>query len=255
MECPSPQKPKFFFELTPEAAEKNFLILKRYNMSLENALEAQRGSPLGYGLEFKPPEALHRIFRNHPLWGRMRKILLQGSNWPLEDMDETSRVNDLQEALKFGNHKGAMSKPDLLRTLIESNVTHRYGLVLPRNKIDRIPGACIAPMNIMHQFTLDASRDIVDKERLTHDQSFCWKSEFSVNGRVKKDELQQCMYGRCLMRILCWIVEARRQYPTNHILLQKIDIKSAYRRCHLNAKTAIQTITQLPDDDICVLML
>ena len=83
-------------------------------------------------------------------------------------------------------------------------------------------------MNIMHQFTLDASGDIVDKERLTHDQSFKWHSGTLVNSRVDKDKLQLCMYGRCLMQLLCWIVAARRKFPNKPIVLQKIDVKSAY---------------------------
>jgi len=36
-------------------------------------------------------------------------------------------------------------------------------------------------MNIMHQFTLNASGNIVDKERLTHDQSFKWQSGTSMS--------------------------------------------------------------------------
>ncbi len=31
--------------------------------------------------------------------------------------------------------------------------------------------------------------------------------------------------------------------------------KSAYRRCHLSAQTAVQTITQLPEENLCILML
>ncbi len=114
------------------------------------------------------------------------------------EITKEERVVDLQEALAFGNHKGASSKPELLRELILGHAKHGYGLVLPWNKIDRIPHACIAPMNIMHQFTLDASGDIIDKERLTHDQSFLWKSGSLVNQRIVKEKLQQCMYRRCL---------------------------------------------------------
>jgi hypothetical protein len=39
------------------------------------------------------------------------------------------------------------------------------------------------------------------------------------------------------------------------IALQKIDTKSAYTRCHLNAITAMQTITQLPNDELIIMML
>ncbi len=162
---------------------------------------------------------------------------------------------DLQEVLAFGNHKGASSKPELLRELISGNVKHGYGLVLPWKKTDRIPHSCIALMNIMHQFTLNASGDIINKERLTHNQSFHWKSGSLVNQRIAKEKLQQCMYGRCLTRLLCWIVKAQWQFPGKHILLQKNDIKLAYRHCHLNATMVVLTITQLPEDDLCILVL
>jgi hypothetical protein len=57
------------------------------------------------------------------------------------------------------------------------------------------------------------------------------------------------------MRLLCWIVAARRKFPRALIALQKINIKSAYRRCHLNAIIVMQTITQLPDNDLGIIML
>jgi hypothetical protein len=50
--CPRPQQPEFFFKLTPEAAKKNVLVLKRHNMNLGLAIAAQQDSPLGYGSEF-----------------------------------------------------------------------------------------------------------------------------------------------------------------------------------------------------------
>ncbi len=111
----------------------------------------------------------------------MECLLIKRSRWPLKEINEEDRVADLQEALQFGNHKGATSKPELLRELITADVTHGHGSIIPLNKIERIPGACLTPMNIMHQFTLDAGRDIVDKERLTHDQSFKCQSRTLVN--------------------------------------------------------------------------
>jgi hypothetical protein len=98
----------------------------------------------------------------------METILVNRSQWPLREISKEVRVADLQEALTFGNHKGASSKPELLQEIISGGVKHGYGMVLPRKKIDRIPHACITPMNIMHQFTLNASNDIINKERLAH---------------------------------------------------------------------------------------
>ena len=75
----------------------------------------------------------------------------------------------------------------LLRKLIDKHVVHGYGLVLPLSKIDRIPGVLLAPMNIMTQNKIDEYRRIVEKDRLTHDQSYKWGSGTSVNSRVYKD--------------------------------------------------------------------
>jgi len=64
---PAPMKQEFAFELTKEAAEKNYCLLKKYGLDLSRAIDAQKSSPLSYGLEFKPPHILKRIYRNHPL--------------------------------------------------------------------------------------------------------------------------------------------------------------------------------------------
>ena len=82
------------------------------------------------------------------------------------------KETDMKETLYFGNHKGVVRNPILLRKLIEKDVAHGYGLVLPLSKIDRIPGVLLAPMNIMTQNIIDDNGRIVEKDRLTHDQSY-----------------------------------------------------------------------------------
>jgi hypothetical protein len=221
-------KQEFVFEITKEAAAMNFCVLKKHGLDLSQAIDAQERSPLSYGLEFKPPNTLKRIFHNPPLWPCMEKTLINGLQWPLNKISEEDRKVDLREALALGNHKEAASKPTLLKSLLTEDVWHGYGLVIPRDKLAHIPNAYLALMNIMHQFTLDAGGDILDKERLTHDKSFKWQSGTLVNCRVDKNKLQRCMYGRCLMRLLCWIVAARRKFPNKSIVLQKIDAKLVY---------------------------
>jgi hypothetical protein len=185
----------------------------------------------------------------------MEYLLINGFEWPLAVISKSNRIADLTEALQLGNHKGASQKPDLLKKLISDDIHHGYGLVIPRGKISRLTNACLAPMNITKQFTLKVGREIVNKEHLTHNQSCTWQSRLLVNKRVIRESLQQCMYKHCLMRLLCWIGAARRRFPNAPIALQKTDIKSAYQWCHLNAITAMQTITQLPDKDLVVIML
>ena len=241
--------------MTKEAAEKNFLVLKKYDMKLEDAIQAQHSSPMSYGSEFRPPETLELVFGNHPNWERLRCILSNGSKFPLSELDFQSRASDLEEALEFGNHKGAEQQPDLLEKLVKKDIIHGYGLVLPLDKITRVPGALMAPMNIQRQDTIDESGRIVPKDRLTHDQSYQWSSGTSVNSRVDKEQLQRCMFGGALRRICNWAVAARRKYPGHRILVSKVDYKSAYRRCHLNGETAIQTCTQLPDLELAIIAL
>ena len=255
VECPCPTEPEFVFSLDKEAAERNMCVLNKYGKNLVRAIEAQSKSPLGYGSEFRSIKALEPLFDRHPNWPRMKSILKSGSDWPLDDLSPKMKLRDLREAKTFGNHKGAESDPVLLRNLIEGDVIHGYALVLPLDKIDRIPGVLLAPMNIMKQNTIDEYGSIIEKDRLTHDQSYIWGSETSVNSRVRKDELLPCMFGYCLRRLMNWAVAARIKYPGKRILASKIDYKSAYRRCHLNAKTAIQTCTQLPEDNLALVTL
>ena len=41
-----------------------------------------------------------------------------------------------------------------------------------------------------------------------------------------------------------------KKFPNRAILASKVDFKSAYRRCHLSAATALQTCTQLSDSNL-----
>mmetsp|Transcript_13224 Transcript_13224/g.28024 ORF Transcript_13224/g.28024 Transcript_13224/m.28024 type:complete len:842 (+) Transcript_13224:3970-6495(+) len=247
--------PDFAFELSQEAAQKNYLILSKHNFNLDEALKSQKGTPLEYGSEFRRVEVLENLFGRHPNWGRMERLLRKGSDWPMDELDTKSRHRDLHDAITFGNHKGATKKQDLLRKLCEKDVVHGYALPLPLAKMTKIPNALMAPMNIMSQNTIDEHGRIVEKDRLTHDQSYKFSSDTSVNSRIDKALLFPCMFGSCIKRLANWAVAARRKFPQARIYSSKIDFKSAYRRLHLNHKTALQTCTQLPEDELALMSL
>ena len=90
-------------------AKKNFLSLKRHNFDIGAAIQAQSKSPVGYGSKFWKPSVLAPLLRNHPLWVTMKVILKNGSRWPIDPITEDEGIGDVEEALKFGNHKGATS--------------------------------------------------------------------------------------------------------------------------------------------------
>jgi hypothetical protein len=190
-----PSRQEFSFELSDEAAEKNFLILMRkYGGCLSDALAAQEDSMVGYGSEFRDVATLANTFQRHPNWTRMSRILTHSSEWPLEPLNNKCRLADVREALIFGNHKGASMKPDLLLQLMSKDVQFSYCLPLPLAKAEKIPGILIAPMNIQQQNTINEFGRIVPKDRQTHDQSFKWSSGTSVNSRVKTEELLPCLF-------------------------------------------------------------
>ena len=148
------------------------------------------------------------------------------------------------EALEFGNHKGVSENPELFKKMMKNDVDYGYSLVLPRDKIEMLSRALIAPMNISDQSGINERGEIIKKKCLTHNQSCTFQSGTCVNNRTIKYDLQDVMYGPCLLRVIHLIVKYRHLYPDKHILLSKVDFKSAYRRSHLKAETAIQTITQ-----------
>jgi hypothetical protein len=158
----------------------------------------------------------------------MESIFTKDSSWSLEDLNEDHRRQDLEEALAFGNHKGVQKHPSYLRKLVEKDAIHGYGLPLPLNKIQDIPGIVLAPMNIALQNTVNDIGKIVEKERLAYDQSFEWSSSHSVNNRVNLEDFLPCMFGKALLRMVNWTIAARQKDPNQKIFATKIDFKSVF---------------------------
>lgn len=238
------KKPSFIFEMNQEAAQHNWKILEESDLDLGKALENQRGTQLDPGSEFRPTEILEPLLENHPLWPRLNDQLKHGADFPLDDLGIKERKEDVEEALIFGNHKGADDNEELFHEMMLDDVTLGYSIPIPRDKVCMLPEAVISPMNIQDQHGINEKGEIIAKKRLTHNQSMKYKSGTSVNSRTQKDKLQDVMYGSCLLRVIHQIVEYRFRFPDKRILLQKIDFKLAYRRQHLHPRTAIQTITQ-----------
>jgi hypothetical protein len=63
-------------------------------------------------------------------------------------------------------------------------------------------------MNIQKQNTINKHGRIVEKDHLTHDQSFKWSSGTSVNNQTQASKLLPCMFGACIMQIIYWAVTA-----------------------------------------------
>ncbi len=98
--------------------------------------------------------------------------------------------------------------------LVTGDIIHGYAIPLPLNKIIQIPHICMAPLHIQAQWTINEFGEIVAKDCLIHDQSFKWEtSKTSVKSHCNPSTLQKCMFGKCLLRLINWIVVARWKYP------------------------------------------
>ena len=253
--CKHFKSPEFSFSMDGKAAEKNWKILEKYNLDFELAMKNQKGTPLEYGSEFRDHLLLEKLFKFHPLWPKLKSLLLEGGKFPLEHLPIEEKKKDAIEGLEYGNHKGADNNLDLLKKMVNEDVTFGFALPIPTNKVLQIEGALLSPLNIQDQFGINEKGEITGKKRLTHNQSMKYQSGTSVNSRVIEEELQDVMYGHCLLRVVHHIVKLRLKHPNKRILIGKIDWKSAYRRGHLHPETAIQTITQIPQSALAFIAL
>lgn len=206
--CHARTKSKFKFAYSTQAAEHNWNLLQQYG-NLGEALEADKNSLLGYGSEFRNEACLEPLFNKYPLWPRMQKILQRGISYPLSPLSTEQRAKDLADGLNFGNHKGVTIHKKFFNKLIQSKVLQGYSLLLPLHAATEIKDALIAPHNVVEQYTITATGEIVEKLRMTHNQSKVFSSGTSVNSRVNKDTLQDCMYGFCITRLIHYILALR----------------------------------------------
>jgi hypothetical protein len=96
--CPSP--PEFSFTFDLESTKKNYIILlKKHCGSLQRALDANSNSPLGMGSEFGKIPAIEVMFMHHPIWLQMKRILTNGLHWPLEELNKSLQIADVNEAI------------------------------------------------------------------------------------------------------------------------------------------------------------
>jgi hypothetical protein len=113
-------------------------------------------------------------------------------------------------------------------------------LPLPKEAALGLPGC-----EVVSQWTIGADGSRQPKLRLTHDQSFnaTRGEKRSVNNRVVTADLAPARFGRALLRLLHYMCLLQRRFPNEKLFLTKVDCKSAYRRIHLQATTALKACT------------
>ena len=149
---------------------------------------------------------LKKIFIGHPLWPQFCHTLHQGATLPLTPLNESACLDDLREAIAYGNHKSAIRNAPRLMKILSKEVNKAWQLPLPIQHLDKIPGAIVSPLGLAKQAGIDKNGHIIPKWRVTHDQSFAFSSRKSINDRMIKSELSPCQYGFALRHFLHTII-------------------------------------------------
>ena len=248
--------PCFSFEVTPEAADKNFKLLQANDFKLESLLNPPERCVTSYGSEFKAVHELEDLWKRHPRWRDLRQKLSKGCDYPMSDISEEDRKGDLRGRFQRGNHKSALKHEDYLSEAMKKEIKKGWAIVINEKDADQIPGLEISPMGIAEHLGIAENGEYVDKLRVTHDLSFPGaKSNESINSRVDKEKLEPIMFGHCLLRVIHRIVDLRARHPTKKIFIRKEDLKSAYRRMHLQAKSALRSAVRVRIDGIWYILI
>ena len=125
-QSPPINKSKFKFEVTRSAAEHNINLLRRFNFNLMEALKYDNDSFTATGSEFRSIQILEPLLQHHPLWNRLKTHLLTGIRFPLTPLSTQARHRDLQDTLKFGNHKGVSKFPTFYHNLNIEDIRHGF---------------------------------------------------------------------------------------------------------------------------------
>ena len=243
---PTMKEHKCVFRDDAKAAETNAKWLHYYKWDLEEAIRRQRGTMVYPGSEFRSVEVIEELWRRHEHWPKMKDIIRDGDNYPLENLTEAEREGDLKHMIRRGNHLSARKPKENYETLRENyrkEVKKGWMLPLPIKCLTKVRGAAVIPVGVHTQFTIDEAGKRKIKRRTTHDASFPPPSNKSVNQIMDREALQECFYGHCLLRVLNRIHSMRVRHPLLQILLIKIDLDAAYIRLHVRAKMALLMIT------------
>jgi len=222
-------------------------ILHQFNYDIKTAIMHDPNSPLHSGSEFRPVSILAPVFKHHPSWSRICNTLTSGGHYPLLPLSNDCVKSDLEEGIAFGNHKSAVDSKAWMMDSLTKEIIRGWQVPLLSNKVHRIPGALVVPLGCSKGTTINQHGDKIPKNRLTHNQSMQFGSEFSINSRVIEDQLSPSQYGYAFIRFIHLIVALRLKFPTAHILLNKFDFKSACRRVYIDLDAIAHEMVTLGD--------
>ena len=83
-------------------------------------------------------------------------------------ISEEQRLNDIEAAIKQGNHKSVTKNTNLLKSLVQDNIKAGFQVPIPINTTRLIVNRVLAPYGIAQQSSINKLGERIDKDRLTH---------------------------------------------------------------------------------------
>ena len=157
-------------------------------------------------------------------------------------LDECTRKYALEAAFFRGNHESACQKYDILEKAISKEIIKGLNIILLVDTFDHLPGAVLNHMGVATHTGIGSNGQFVEKDRVIHDLCFPGGiSGESVNDLVDKSQFKLCMFSHVHLRLIYHIVTLRRRHVRSRIWFRKEYFKSAFRRLHLTAHSALKS--------------
>lgn len=132
---------------------------------------------------------------------------------------------NLGKEIEYGNHASAKKwRGTVWKKLVEDVVAEKV-LVFRKEDADKIPGLRVSPLGVVEERK---------KQRVIHDLSFQVDSkavgEEPVNRSTYFSEVPECEMASVMRELLVRFLGLRKKYPDTRILIQKMDVCSAFRK-------------------------
>jgi hypothetical protein len=147
------------------------LVLLAHHSNIKSVIDSHQHTILKHGSEFRPSLDLKKLLMHHPRWLKFQSLLETGSHWPLNPISEEERHAKNSTLIQRGNHQSAIKHSKILLDTLTKEVHQGWMVPIPKNFIENIPNAEVAPVGITQQWHAHEDGSRSEKILLTHDQS------------------------------------------------------------------------------------
>ena len=107
------------------------------------------------GSEFRHAALLAPLLSAHPLWPRFNELISEGAEFPLREISDADRLDNVRDNLARGNHKSARGHEAKLIAMLKDEVERGWQLPLPKEAALEIKGCEVALLGMVAQTSID----------------------------------------------------------------------------------------------------